>query len=275
MFLLVIAVICGFLAGRMSAIRPLEAARREAAQAQRVAFEAVQEQLILRTQVLGISHIGGIGEDPGRNHTDAYWAESFTAEGTTAKQLVLLGHSTTGEMRFRVLLVDFLDADGTVPGSILFECDEMGVPSREGKAGYHVVVIDLGNTKLIPGERYAFILDAYCARDGSHASAGFVGAKYSQGDFYSIRTDQGTRSEHLQQLFKAKYADRDVAYRLVYEGSCGSASAQGERLRHSSFGFVSSFWFRDSSLFTEGCNPCQNWLRFQRPTWTNSVSMAR
>ncbi|MEX2141032.1 MAG: hypothetical protein WD894_17335 [Pirellulales bacterium] len=214
MLLLVVAVICGFLAGRMSAIRPLEAARREAAQAQREAFEAVQEQLILRTQILGSRLMVGIGQDV---MVDAYWAESFIAEGATVKELFLLGRSMVGETSFRTLLIDFLDADGTIPGRVLFEGDKVVVPPHEPKGGYHVVAIDLGSTKLVPGNKYAFILDGYSLRDGLPSSAGFIGADYTHGDFYSIRAGLGSRTEHLQQLFKAKYADRDVAYRLVYD----------------------------------------------------------
>jgi hypothetical protein len=217
MLLLVVAVICGFLAGRMSAIRPLEAARREAALARKEAFSAIQEQLILRAQVIQDPALIGFGDDPQNDQCDAYWAQSFTAEKSKPKQLALLARQTEGQPRFRLLIVDFVDADLGVPGHVLFESDEMAILPSQSE-GYDPLIIDLGDITLRAGQKYAFVLDAFCARDGIDSHASFLGAHHNRkGDFYSIRARDGIRSDHLERLFKEKYTDRGLAYRIVYE----------------------------------------------------------
>jgi hypothetical protein len=216
MLLLGVAVICGFLAGRMSAIRPLELARKDAESARKEANEAVHEQFVLRTQVIEDPLVTSLGEDPINDQCDAYWAQSFVAERAKVKQLVLLGRAIDEPVRLRILLVQLIDSGATVPGPIVFQSDVVEVPLRRLE-GYNVVVVDLDDTDLKIGATYAFVLDALSLRKGIQSRAGFLGAHRRRGNFYSIRANDGTLSEHLEHLFKAKYSDRGLAYRIVYE----------------------------------------------------------
>ena len=144
----------------MSAIRELEAARDEVSLARKVAFNATQEQLILRNQVIADPALIGFGDDPLNDQCDAYWAQGFTAEKAKAKQIALLARRTRGQPRFRLLLVEFVDAELSVPGRVLFESDEVAILPSQSE-GYDPLIIDVGSISLSVGRKYAFVLDAF------------------------------------------------------------------------------------------------------------------
>jgi hypothetical protein len=217
MLLLVVAVLCGFLAGRMSAIRPLEAARRDAETARKEAFDATQALLVIREHITLHRWTMWFGKDPQNHYLPTYWAQTFIAQGSIADKLVLLGGIEKGPtLRFRVLLVEVPPIDGKPPVTVLFESEQVSVDRT--RSTEEVLIVDLGNTPLRKGAEYAFVLDAHASDVAEPASVRFVSAiPNDSGDFYELRGYDGERSDHLWSLFGRKNANTDLAFRITYK----------------------------------------------------------
>jgi hypothetical protein len=132
---------------------------------------------------------------------------------------------------FRVLLTEWLPAQGLYgqPGSVLFESEPLTAPFNLFSP--IVFEVDLGGVALTPGEKYAWMLDAFSTYTGTVASASTAlggcgpvfpppaGCDYTGGDMVSLPLGMptGTRDEHFRMnWFRDPMAPRDLAFSLGF-----------------------------------------------------------
>lgn len=159
--------------------------------------------------------IGSLGEYvPFLDGVSSYYGQTFIAPGSEeilASRLIFSmesGSQAPGPMPFRVLMVEA--TTGVSLSTLLFETSSFLLP---GNSGWTDFEISLGNTPLIGGLSYAWILDTFSDRDGVSGIAN-VGTRngFADGSLFTLNVAGGTRSSHEL----AAFADIDLAFQLEF-----------------------------------------------------------
>lgn len=101
--------------------------------------------------------------------TNHYVGQSFIATGKVPHSLTLgLANGEPGDVppstpKFRLLITE-LPASGFQPGKVLWEGGPYDIPASQ--RGYAEYSFNIRGVVLVPGQRYAWVLDTYSDRDG-------------------------------------------------------------------------------------------------------------
>jgi hypothetical protein len=166
----------------------------------------------------GEAFLIGFGE-PGA----AYVAQTFTAlpGGATDLAIELAGRSGPDDVDFHVLIAEVSGSGLNFhPTTVLFESDTITFNSS---APLTVIHIPLPNLALVPGNTYAFILDAFVTRDGFDGMAD-VATNGTYGDgacYFKNALTGGSRADHFADQWsfpESMYPPEhhDIAFQLTF-----------------------------------------------------------
>lgn len=161
-----------------------------------------------------------IGENSPASAISSYWAQSFIApeERIGALSLMTLNNVPPNNpeaiFKFRWLVTEATEVSGEFnPTNILLESPIIEVRSQQPK----VVSLNLSSVNFTVGNRYAFIIDSFSARDGLIDVGQFLlnnQNAYSEGRFYTLYASELGRDFDFAAQWNGNSVNTDFAFSL-------------------------------------------------------------
>ena len=169
--------------------------------------------------------------------TTAYYGQTFKAGGDHMQSLdfKISASGGPGDTKYHLLIVSVKTLPGGEfqPDQVIKEIDGFTEPF-DLDFSLHQVHVNLKGLELVDEQTYAFVLDSFVTRDGTHDAASVgTNSTYLDGEFVSLFLADGlsTRDDH----FNADWGEDpslDLAFKAVFsdEGNTIFGTKKGDRI---------------------------------------------